>query len=498
MAAAGGNLIPVSTDGTTDNTATINNFLSAMGKGTAVLPATPTGSIAINGRVSVPSGVNLTGQGNGVHAVGTTIKCTSASSGVTIGEIGSVTNWGGASGGFTVDGNSVATQPFLVGRCTQRRFFDIDVVHAAAGSAAMLVSQGQNNLFMGVNVETNLGDGIVLDRGTGGHVFLRCEITANAGYNLKSTESAAEGGALYAVPSHIQFYGCLFERRHPTAGGLGSTFFEACDWITFNECILMDSTAVTDNNLIKTSLLAPYNTCGQIRALNCRFFGIISHTTAARVASGTSVVLHQPLLQNLLNAFYLEGAGSSVEFYSGHYAHKVTNTYAGPGDQNAVVRSGRQRASHEVRRVNATDRVLWGGTLADVGERFRLTPTQLLFGDGTGFTQDTGIGRTGAATIGTTGALRINGGTAITKHLSGTATWDPARVGANSQVTTTVTVTGAAIGDTVAVGFSQNLQGMQLTGYVSAANTVTVVLRNGTAGALDLASGTLRADVWQH
>jgi hypothetical protein len=49
----------------------------------------------------------------------------------------------------------------------------------------------------------------------------------------------------------------------------------------------------------------------------------------------------------------------------------------------------------------------------------------------------------------------------------------------------------------VAVGFSLDLQGMTLTGYVSVAGTVTCVLRNGTGGAMDLGSGTLRADVWR-
>lgn len=78
---------------------------------------------------------------------------------------------------------------------------------------------------------------------------------------------------------------------------------------------------------------------------------------------------------------------------------------------------------------------------------------------------------------------------------SGTATWDPGSVNAGAQTTTTVTVTGASLGDAALASFSLDLQGMQLTGYVSAANTVTVVLQNGTAGAIDLSSGTLTARV---
>ena len=92
----------------------------------------------------------------------------------------------------------------------------------------------------------------------------------------------------------------------------------------------------------------------------------------------------------------------------------------------------------------------------------------------------------------------IGGGTPILKHLSETKTWDPPNVGNGAQTTTTVTVTGAALGDEVVCSFNKDLQGMRLTGYVSATDTVTVVLRNDTGGAIDLASGTLRASVWQH
>jgi hypothetical protein len=96
------------------------------------------------------------------------------------------------------------------------------------------------------------------------------------------------------------------------------------------------------------------------------------------------------------------------------------------------------------------------------------------------------------------GRLPIGSGTDVTKHLSGTATWDPPRLDPGAQTTTTVSVSGASSGDTVAVGFSQDLHAMQLTGYVSSRGTVTVVLRNGTDAAIDLARGSLRADTWQH
>lgn len=56
-------------------------------------------------------------------------------------------------------------------------------------------------------------------------------------------------------------------------------------------------------------------------------------------------------------------------------------------------------------------------------------------------------------------------------------------------------VTGAALGDFARASFSVDLQGVTLTAWVSAADTVSVRFQNGTAGAIDLASATLRVRV---
>ena len=101
--------------------------------------------------------------------------------------------------------------------------------------------------------------------------------------------------------------------------------------------------------------------------------------------------------------------------------------------------------------------------------------------------------------------VTVGGGARIKRILMATATWNPASLPAlgfgqsTSTTTTTVTVTGASLtnSDLVLAGFSEDLQGMQLTGYVSAANTVTVVLNNPTGNVINLASGTLRVCVIQ-
>lgn len=77
--------------------------------------------------------------------------------------------------------------------------------------------------------------------------------------------------------------------------------------------------------------------------------------------------------------------------------------------------------------------------------------------------------------------------------VSGAATYDPGNLVDGQGVTTTVTVTGALLGDFVDVSFSQDLQGIAMTAWVSAANTVSVRFQNETGAPIDLASGTIKA-----
>ena len=95
------------------------------------------------------------------------------------------------------------------------------------------------------------------------------------------------------------------------------------------------------------------------------------------------------------------------------------------------------------------------------------------------------------------GTITVNYSGGITEsELTGSAVYDPPSLADAAGVTTTVTVTGAALGDYVeAVSFDKDLQGITLTAYVSAANTVSVRFQNESGGVLDLASGTLRARV---
>lgn len=79
--------------------------------------------------------------------------------------------------------------------------------------------------------------------------------------------------------------------------------------------------------------------------------------------------------------------------------------------------------------------------------------------------------------------------------LSGSLVYDPPNLASNTSDETTLTVTGAALGDFVQASWSADLQGVVLSAYVSAANTVTLEFVNPTVGAVNLAEGTARVRV---
>lgn len=100
--------------------------------------------------------------------------------------------------------------------------------------------------------------------------------------------------------------------------------------------------------------------------------------------------------------------------------------------------------------------------------------------------------------IGTT-----TGANFIKKHLSNTASLNYAAIPANSCEGLTISVIGAADGDTVVLGVPNTLASASSTftfyGFVSAANTVTARLCQVAAQASsDPAAATIRADVWGH
>jgi len=99
---------------------------------------------------------------------------------------------------------------------------------------------------------------------------------------------------------------------------------------------------------------------------------------------------------------------------------------------------------------------------------------------------------TGTTTVGT-------GGSGITQHLSVTTGWNPPSLADGASTGGSVTVTGAAVGDVCIATHDQiGVNDVMISCVIGAASTARLVLLNRTGGTYDIASGTLRVDVWKH
>lgn len=83
-----------------------------------------------------------------------------------------------------------------------------------------------------------------------------------------------------------------------------------------------------------------------------------------------------------------------------------------------------------------------------------------------------------------------------TPKIDATTTWNPGAIAnASGASSSALTVTGAALGDFAVVAAPYDLQGVQATAYVNAANSAIIRLNNLTGASVTLASGSWRVRV---
>jgi hypothetical protein len=80
--------------------------------------------------------------------------------------------------------------------------------------------------------------------------------------------------------------------------------------------------------------------------------------------------------------------------------------------------------------------------------------------------------------------------------LEATKNWNPPSLAAGADATTTVTVAGAMVGDFVQVSMAAAQRGFILSGYVDAADSVTIVLSNNGASTYDFPAQDFYVRVW--
>ena len=89
----------------------------------------------------------------------------------------------------------------------------------------------------------------------------------------------------------------------------------------------------------------------------------------------------------------------------------------------------------------------------------------------------------------------VNALSRLTKVRIADAAYDPGSLASGAAVTVSVTVHGARLGDFAVASFTAPDSGVVLLAQVTAADTASVTFLNLSAGAVDLAAGTLRVRV---
>jgi hypothetical protein len=117
--------------------------------------------------------------------------------------------------------------------------------------------------------------------------------------------------------------------------------------------------------------------------------------------------------------------------------------------------------------------------------------------------EDLNVGTSAAVTVTNPGGGTLTG-TQIGIHsvavgqVSFSETWNPASIAAAGYESEDITVPGAAVGDFVLASLSTMVTNdMMLSGHVSAADTVKVILFNPTASPINLDEGTLSVLVFK-
>jgi hypothetical protein len=142
-----------------------------------------------------------------------------------------------------------------------------------------------------------------------------------------------------------------------------------------------------------------------------------------------------------------------------------------------------------------TNESLGSAVSGDSYDRFVIrTDGKISSGSGAGVT-DTHLERSSAGVWKVTSDI-TDGTYNFLKALSGSATWNPASLDDGAgETSSSVTVTGAALGDFCISSAPYDMQGIVATCYVDAADSAKIRIQNETGGTIDLASGTWRVRI---
>lgn len=369
--------------GVADSTAGIQAAIDTL-TATGGLVNLPRGTFRLGSRITVPGEVGLRGASHmhgGVAA--TQFELVAAGAGITFSGSG-----GPTSGDFNLDGNNVATNPFLLTTGAHRSFANLHVHNALEDN--VIIREHQNAVFLHLMAQFSGRDNLVLDDSTGGHRFyaLLCEQAGRYAVYVTQTNAPAPGA--YTVPTHIRFDHALLESNainslvHIAKGSA----------LTFVSCRL-SSTGVPTWPMIEIAAAAG----GYDSFIGCDFVGG-SLQSVILVGSGSGVQFDGLCTATGPASVIGNGLGVVEDFALWRLAGGTAYIDPAIANDGDTVNFNSRRCGQILSRRAAARYVLQGQVTGEAGARFRLRADgRLDIGDGTSFTFDTNVYRSAANTL---------------------------------------------------------------------------------------------------
>lgn len=497
-------------DGVTDDTAAIQAALTAAAGKTLLFPV---GTYMHSSLLLIPSNITVSGYG-------ATIKAANAIS-KTIGGLSVTGKTNVQIFGLTYDGNRAGRAP-----------------GAPVGSAhGFSITNSSNIVLRDIGAKNGVADGLLIAYSNSADANTRTfnvQVYGGRYTNCFRNNVSVVGGV------NIKFYGSRFDTANGTAPKTGVDV-EADNATICNEDVefygcTADSNsgsgfAITnnskrckihggaskDNSLHGIDMSQPANVDALVEGVavtgngsaGAGFYGIYSSATRAQI-------INNKVHSNANEGIYLSGS-SSFNKIAGNTVY---------GNTQGIYALGGNNELYDNNSYDNTSLTGWNIYIAGNNGRIQRNKSVNSLGSGGSYgmsiNSSTNVVCTDNVVTGAqnNGGLQIIGGanasvwrdnidgsgaavdTPIKRHLSATATLNfsaPASV--PGSVDLTITVTGAALGDTVTVGSPITVGANYiLTGFVSAVNTVTVrwTQISGAAADPDSTGGTYRVDVWKH
>ncbi len=287
-------------DGVTDDSDAILAAIAAAkaaGGGTVTLGTSD--QYLITKDINVPGTVNITGGGGGKDTDGSAFICSGSTARISFGDGTDNESRGGLSGGFNIEGNGEGdpTGLLYLNLVVSRTFQAIEV-RGGVGDG-ILIEQTQNSLFFVVDSIGNAGADMVLDKGAGGNLFLRCELATGGECSLEIKETTGTGP--YPDPQHNKFIHCILE----TYGASGETMLKvsAGSGNVFDSPVFSGGAASLSSGYLITVAGA------SITLRDAKFFGNNAHGAVKVVAATRVEVEGTTLVKNCTTAWTVDTAG---------------------------------------------------------------------------------------------------------------------------------------------------------------------------------------------